>query len=243
MLNWFRTQPVCPVSDQEAEWVSRRFNWLIGELSLERLTAATTVLPTTDFFPSSYRATTKEISHLLDLLADRMGISRSCVELAFYRDDHPRFEGAEHAGTSGLYTQEDGRNCVWLEASSLQDPLSVVATIAHELAHVILLGEGRVSVDEEDHEPLTDLLTVFLGLGVLTANNAVVESNWTQGSHQGWAVGRRGYLSLRMFGYALSHYAIARSEHSPEWLRYLRPDVRTACKQGIAYLRSNLPRL
>ncbi|TWT97050.1 hypothetical protein Pla108_28270 [Botrimarina colliarenosi] len=228
MLNWFKAEPSCPVSDTEAEWISRRFNWLLAELGRDRLTSATTLLPTTDFFPSTYKATKGEISRLLKLLAEHMGINPSKVELAFYRDAESR--------TSGLYTAEEGRFTVWIELAGLNDPLGVVATLAHELGHVILLGENRINPDEDDHEPLTDLLTVFLGLGLLTANYAVVEANWIQGSYSGWSVGQRGYLSLRAYGYALSHYAIARSELSPAWLRYLRPDVRSACKQGIAYL-------
>jgi hypothetical protein len=39
-------------------------------------------------------------------------------------------------------------------------PKALVATIAHELGHVLLLGDGRVATQQQDHEPLIYLLTV-----------------------------------------------------------------------------------
>ena len=62
------------------------------------------------------------------------------------------------------------RAAIGVEYKQLNDPLGLVATLAHEIGHEILLGEGRVSRDQPDHEPLT-LLTVFMGMGShFTAN-------------------------------------------------------------------------
>jgi hypothetical protein len=49
--------------------------------------------------------------------------------------------------------------------------MALVATLAHELGHVILLRPGLVKANEADMEPLNDLLTVFLGFGVFNANS------------------------------------------------------------------------
>ena len=64
-------------------------------------------------------------------------------------------------------------------------PFSIVATCAHELAHVVLLGQGRISLDAEDHEQLADLLPVFFGLGVFSANAVIRERNWVARSGAG----------------------------------------------------------
>jgi predicted Zn-dependent protease len=45
--------------------------------------------------------------------------------------------------------------------------MAVIAILAHELGHVILLEGGHLSRDTEDTEPTTDLLTVYLGMGYL----------------------------------------------------------------------------
>ena len=72
---------------------------------------------------------------------------------------------------------------IWLEQTRLDEPDAVVSTLAHELGHVHLLADGRCDQNTPDHEPLTDLLTVYFGLGVFMANNAIREINWRSG---GW---------------------------------------------------------
>ena len=118
----------------------------------------------------------------------------------------------------------------------LADPPALVATLIHEACHDLLLGAGRLTGDEPDHELVTDLLTVYLGLGIITANATIRESNWRSGGWEGWSIGRQGYLTQTMYGYALALYARAREEAKPGWLGHLRPDVRVPYKKAIRYL-------
>src|SRR5262249_9744681 len=99
-----------------------------------------------------------------------------------------------------------------------------------------LLGHGRITEEVEDHEPLTDLLTVFLGMGVFTANSVIRENYWHAGAVSGWDMNRRGYLSMPMYGYAFALFARARGEENPAWAREVRPDVLFAFKQGARFL-------
>ncbi len=237
MLNWFRSQPTLPVTAEEQAWIEDRFGWLTRELGLDRLRAAEVILPTVDYFPSRYEPTEEDIGGIVTLVAGYMQVDPARLRLSFYQDDHPKFEGMTNEGTAGLYVESEESFDIWLEVGGLEDPLGVVATVAHEIGHVILLGERRVAPEEEDHEPLTDLLTVFLGMGVLTANNVVQESSWSVGTTSGWSIGRRGYLSMNMFGYALALFALARNEPNPAWAKYLRPDVLGAFRQGVRYNR------
>ena len=125
---------------------------------------------------------------------------------------------------------------MWIEVDNLNDPLALVATMAHELAHVHLLGHGRISAEEDDHEPLTDLLTVFLGLGVFTANSVIREKYRDDGVISSWSIRRRGYLTMPKFGYSLARFASLRGEEEPEWAGHLRPDVRAAFDQARRFL-------
>ena len=114
--------------------------------------------------------------------------------------------------------------------------MSLVATAAHELCHVHLLGDGRVPRDEEDHEPLTDLLTVCLGLGIFGANAAVRDSTWADGRMHGWSVSRAGYLQQPTWAYALALFAHYRDERRAAWAKHLRTDVRSAYRAAERYL-------
>src|SRR5262249_34662641 len=146
----------------------------------------------------------------------------------------------ESRGTAGLFHRTrrlDGRMTVMIEEGELENPTSLVATIAHELGHVHLIGHGRLSGDEPDQEPLTDLLTVFHGLGIFTANASVQEENWLHLNSEGWRLRKHGYLSQREIGYGLALCAWLRDEERPPWASHLCLDVRSCVKEGLRYLR------
>src|SRR5258708_16168780 len=90
----------------------------------------------------------------------------------------------------------------------------LIATIAHELAHIKLLGEERMS---KNNEPLTDLTTIIFGLGIFGANSAAT----FQTGKFSWSHGRQGYLSQMDWGYALGVFAHIRGENFTDWSKYL----------------------
>src|SRR5207302_797425 len=102
--------------------------------------------------------------------------------------------------------------------------------------HAILLGEHRIDPEVADHEYVTDLLTVFLGLGAFTANSVMRESHSLVGQWYMWRISAKGYLSERSFGYALAFFAWMRGENGAAWEEYLRPNVRTVLRDALTYL-------
>ncbi len=143
---------------------------------------------------------------------------------------------SSHSGALGTYQKRRGKYIVSLETTQAANPTNLIATIAHELGHAKLLGENRLDADYEDHESLTDLTTVFFGMGIFTANSAFVFQQWTDTYSQGWQAATHGYLSEEMFGYALALFAFLRGEEKPEWTKYLETNVRSYCKSSLKYL-------
>ena len=139
-------------------------------------------------------------------------------------------------GTAGLYSQQGGRTAIWLEESRLADPVSVVATFAHELCHADLLGDGRITRDAADHEPLTDLATIYFGMGVFTANASFRDKSYRSGNWEHWSISRQGYLTAPILAYALALFAWLREEPKPSWARHLRLDVRSPFRKALSYL-------
>jgi len=107
----------------------------------------------------------------------------------------------------------------------------MVATMSHELAHVLLLGDKRISREMDRMEPLTDLMTVFSGFGVFTSNAAHVHG------YSG-AQSALGYLSQREFGYGLAVFARERDEPNPSWARELTKNVRIFMRDSLAHFRA-----
>jgi uncharacterized protein YjbI with pentapeptide repeats len=207
-------------------------DWLIGQFGIDRLRTADVILPTEDFFPDAYAGSTDDTRVILDRVCDYAGLDPATIQLDFYQDRNPILEQR----TAGWYQAVDGKYAIWVEQSNLHDSLGLVATMAHELAHVHLLGHGRISSETEDHERLTDLLTVFLGFGVITANAVIQESYWHAGAISGWSMGRMGYLTMPIYGYALALFARARGEEQPTWAQHLRPDVLTEFRKAQRFL-------
>lgn len=239
MVVWFEIKS--PLTIEQRNWIDARFQWLLDEFGEERLRRAI-VTPSAEFFPDPYSATESGACVLLDRLCGYMDIDRSRIDLNLYESEHADDVAAAfspHTRQSyalGAYEKEGERIKLWLEKSRLAEPQSVVATLAHELGHIHLLGDRRCDESEPDHEPLTDLLTVFFGLGIFNANEALREVTWRAGNWSGWSSAKQGYLTMAEYAYALARYAHARHEIKPVWIRYLRADVKALLKLELKHL-------
>jgi hypothetical protein len=236
MLGWFRSQARCPVDDVTRTWLDERWAWLEEQFGLDRLRKMEVILPSHKYFPDRYEKTTEDVQRMMERVCEYMELDPDSIELSFYRDRKSVYLGGIQEGAAGLYRGGGYKFKVAVEVSNLENPLGLVAVLAHELGHVHLLGHGRITDDEEDHEPLTDLLTVYFGFGVFTANSVVQESHWSAGNSSGWSVGRRGYLTMQQYGYALALFARSREEDGSAWVKELRLDVRAAFKQAKRFV-------
>jgi len=223
MFGWFK--PKCPVSTREKAWLEYRFGWLLETLGTTRIRHAVTVLPTAEFLPFSPALTKEFAQQVMDRLAQFMGVNSAQLSLNVVPDD-------VLPGAAGDYTAGKIR----VSASQLAAPPQLAKTLAHELGHELLLGGELLSAAAPDHEPLTDLVCVFLGLGILAANATVTESHYSSGLMYGWGYHRIGYLSSRELGYALALYAWFRGDDAQLWHRHLRLDAKVALDQGVKYL-------
>lgn len=227
----------CPVRPVEQDWIETSLDWMLAEFGPDRLHGRV-LLPTDDFFPGTYRRSRVDVRTVLGLLCAHMGIDPARIELEHYGDDlddrlaaHvPLNFGSQ--GAAGHHRLRDGRSVIGIEDEQANAPMALVATIAHELGHVLLLGDGRISPGRKDHEPLTDLVGVFFGLGVFAANAAF---EFARGENS-YRTSRLGYLTEPMFGYALARYAWLRGETDPPWARHLDTNPRAFLKRGLRHL-------
>ncbi|MGL4552888.1 MAG: hypothetical protein ACRC33_17060 [Gemmataceae bacterium] len=231
----------CPVGPDRKAWIERGLAWLGGQFGAARMLARPVVLPTPAFFPDPYDGSAHAAAAVFGRVCRWMEVSPDRVTLSLFDGDRggvpPHLREGRSAGAAGLYLDEGlGRMLIAIDRGQLADPTALVGTMAHELGHVHLLGDKRLSADSPDHEPLTDLLTVLYGLGIFTANSVIREANWSDGARSGWSVGRQGYLTGPEYGYAMALIAQARGEAKPAWAAHLRLDVRSALHQGLRFL-------
>ena len=213
MFNW--SKPKCPVDPDVRTWIEQRMNWLVAQFGWEALTRFDVVLPIHEHFPAPYDGSREAVRDLFDQVCEYMEIDPRSVELKFYSEGRERSLNpgplrTRESATTGLYDKQEGRTSIWLELSNLHDPACVVATCAHELCHMHLLGGNRLSREDADHEAVTDLATVFFGMGVFTANVSLRDRSTRRGNLEFWSISRQGYLTDPVLGYALALYAWAR---------------------------------
>ena len=230
MLNWLFPRPPLRVSDKA--WIETRFAWLVQQLGERRLLDAQVIEPTDAFFPGAYDGTESDA---------RMMYQRVCQWMQA-TPDAMRFEvvpADDMPGATGHYDRSDANQKPALRVadSQIDDPQGLVATLAHEIAHHILLGGDLLAGDESDHEWTTDLLPCVLGLGIFAANSTIRTAAGNSGTWSWWSIDRRGYMPSYCIGYALAIFAWLRGEKSPAWVRHLRLDAREPLTKGLRYLR------
>jgi hypothetical protein len=220
--------PSCPVELPTKTWVERRMLWLAERLGIHRLANCQVVTPTDEFFPDRYDADYPSVRLCLDRMCGYMGVDPGAITLEVLPD-----EALPNA--AGLYEMRTRGN-VCIAQSQLADPARLMATLAHEIAHEILLRGAHLTGTESDHEYITDLLTAFLGVGIFGANATIRTSSWHGGGMSWWSISRLGYLSSIEFGYALALVAFVRREVAPAWARHLRTDARKTLSAGLRFL-------
>jgi hypothetical protein len=241
----------CPVRPEEQTWIERELDWFVAQFGSDRLHGPV-VEPTDDYFPGAYQGNRHDVVAVLHKISAHMGVDDSRLQLVYSEDEAEADDDhglagvvplqTRWSGAAGHYTVRDGRSVVTIRDGLGAAPTALVATIAHELGHVLLLGDGRISPEREDGEPLTDLLTVFFGLGIFNANAAFDYQQQRVGMrHARWSTSRLGYLTEPMFGYALARYAWLRGEPHPTWEKYLDTNPREFCRRGRRYLASRRP--
>lgn len=240
-MAWWRAE--CPVRDAERSWIDESMDWFGSEFGQDRLRGAV-VLPTDEYFPGAYAGSREDVAGVLDRLCTHMGVDPALVDLE--HDDSTEEESAtlsahvglhtRSAGAAGHHRLREGRSVITIRSDQARRPMALVATLAHELGHALLLGGGRISTDRRDHEPLTDLLTVYFGLGIFSANAAFEFAREVCGDHSYSTTSRLGYLTEPMYGYGLARYAWLRGEEDPDWARFLDTNPRTYLRRGLRYL-------
>ncbi|MFB4309205.1 hypothetical protein [Actinomadura sp. GTD37] len=246
-----RTSADCPVGVRQQAWIEASLAWFEREFVREPA-SRNVVLPGPDLPSTAYTGTPEQVISLVSRVCGVMGVDLTeiTVEL-FDRAGEDAAATREERRTVGHYRVRNGRAVIGLDVTEASDAAYLIAVIAHELCHVRLLGEGRITTDRKDHERLTDLLTVYFGFGVFTTNAALRFGEAARGfsvhplgeldertlnAARNDGFSRLGYLTEREFGYAMACHAWLRREAEPAWAGHLAPGPRACLWQGLAYL-------
>ena len=182
------------VDTATADWVLDRTGWLISALGPDNFFARTSlVLPTRTFFPDLPRDRAEAAQTLFDTVKGHMGITHWPARLVpraiIGQHDTAPFAPNSVAGTF-YHSGEDA--VITYDPRLMGHRNAFVGTMAHELAHYLLLPHAATAPGgDAEHEMLTDLTVILAGFGVIDLIGA---------RQVGW----QGYLGLDARTFALA---------------------------------------
>jgi hypothetical protein len=242
----FHRNPACPVPADAAQWVETSFDFLLHQFGADLMRGAV-LLPDPSFFPHQYTGSDADISEIIATVAARMGADKAALQTD-EAGSAVRPVAVRDVRTSrgGFYVEQHrSASAGALDDDYAQDPVTLVAVVAHQLAQQRLVGERRIDSARHDRDQLCDLATVFFGLGVFGANAAL---SFTHGSTAynvnaltrlgDWSARQAGYLGEELFGFALARFAQLRGEADPPWAHALDTNPRVYMKHATKYLNA-----
>ncbi len=235
----FFVRPKRSVTTEDKEWIEDAFLWFEEQHGREFLKNVSIVEPTREFFPIDFKGTRDDVRALTDLVCEYMQIKDVEIELKYFTDRNLEVTSGIFVTrdknapgyTLGNYSVRQGKIVIGIEESLMNDPLGLVAVLAHELSHQVLLGEGRI---EKNDEYLTDVNTIAMGFGIFTTNSVFQ----FKASFNGWMVGKRGYIPVEVATYALALLVNYQQLGDLRWTQYLVPNARRMFNRNLKYLRT-----
>ena len=233
-----------PLDYESRKYFEYNLLWLKQEFPEPKIVDRKVLTPTSTDFPINWNNSTDNAYEALEIICRNMQIDSNEIELDFF------FTGLVeiNMGNSVIFFESDpqdpkpagiyhpdklnGKIQISLDEALIEEPDSLIATIAHELAHVKLLGEKQLEYNDEF---LTDFTTVFFGLGIFNANTAF---NFRQ-NMDGWGYTNAGYLKIEEWAYGLALFAFLRFEDTPEWRSYLNKTVKNDFDKCLRYMIEN----
>ncbi|WP_406684340.1 hypothetical protein N1F78_01015 [Seonamhaeicola sp. MEBiC1930] len=201
-----------------------------------------TVTPTKDFYERTFDGTKKDAEFILERTMELMNIRNLNISLDFFSDSPVEMSDGTILTTpadidgswnsaSGTYQQTKNETVISIENGQLKNPVSLIATVSHELAHQILLGENRI---EENDEFLTDLTAITYGFGIFIGNSRFQFSS--QGF--GWQSSSQGYLPEQIIAYATAWLSKERNEKT-DYSQFLDKSLKKYFDQSLHWLMEN----
>ena len=212
-----------------APWSVSFAHWVVDNFGgLGALQDTPLVLPTKEFFPDVKLNDEAYAQFTLDQIKRHAGMKDWGCDLIAQQTSVSNFLGdhlqnvTERAPLGTFSTDHNRCVTITYDPELVSKPQSLIATLAHELAHYKILTSLSPPPDGwEEEEAATDGLAIFMGFGVFIAND---NFNFNI-DDRSWGYQRRGYLCEGEILHALSAFLILAEKDCSLACQYLKPDL------------------
>jgi len=243
-VQFFKSKPL--LDPDTIDWIFSTYQWALHSFSTAVFYEHTElVLPTDQFFPDILEERDAVAESLFTRVRKYAGMEDwPCVLEPLEEDASPIIGQAllivgAPQGPAGTFSIEGGELPtikIAYNPSQLNHPQSLVATLAHELAHYLMHSVDTLPPGGEEHvEPATDLVAVFMGFGVFLTNSAFSFNQYSGNDTIGWQTSTQGYLSTAELAFCLAIFLklkdISFTDVEPYLDRNSKKYVKTALKE------------
>lgn len=217
----------------EREWLLDGLRDLVVKCGHEHLVSTPVVLPNPRCFPDPWSPDAGGVRRLALRIMRYAALDELDVVIQMFGDEEPEEDlqpGREawgqprsHEGAAAWFAGIVEHTCLFgADVSLLDDPGGVTAALAHETAHAFREVHGLAVQERDMEECLTDLSTIYLGFGVLTANASLRHRSWGTGSEgsslggHAWSTQHLGYLSPQAMCFGLAVFERVRQRGPAE---------------------------
>ncbi len=245
MFNLFKSGNIKePLNKSARQYFEQNMQWLAEQFPEPTLAERKIFTPTKIDIPIKWTVSEESAIAAMHIVADAMQIDRDEVELHFFDDNLREINmgtsvifienDPQQITPAGLYhhKNEHGKYEISISRGLLDKPQDTIGVLAHELAHVKLLGHKELDFNDEH---LTDLTTVFFGFGVFNANAAFQFNKTTDR----WSYKNQGYLKQEDWAYSMAILAFMRNEEAPTWSGYLNKTIKKDFENSLNYILQN----
>ena len=238
---FWKRKDKCPITIEDKEWLERQLGWL--NENIVNLKEQSTILPTKKYFNWQFTGIEKDAEFVLKKVGEYCNVNTDEIKLQFYSEEPIELDRGTvtqqlpGTGTAGVFVQEDGAFSIFIEVQQLKKPNSLIATVAHELSHYVLLGQHGFQLDGEENEWLTDLLAIGYGFGIFIGNSRFEFSQFQSGDGWGgWQYSIQGYLPHQIIAHAMAEIEITKNQSIPSWTRLMKIDFQNDFKKSMEFM-------
>lgn len=232
--------------DRDVEdWHIECWAWLIRcGGGVEQLRESALILPSRDHFPPTDLKGHNKAKYIFDIVLQYCGMQNWPVKLQAQRGLAHRvatFGVVQNPGVpAGTFQSGHGTAQITYAPEDVSDPVSLIATFAHELGHYLQSGFQEGPPGGWDlHEPATDVASAYLGFGVFGANSAFHFTRTQDFESQGWSTAKRGYLTEAEWVLALAIFCAFVGEDIAAALPHLKPHLAKQAVKASKYVERN----
>ncbi len=245
LLDFFKAKPV--LDEDSIEWLFDTLLW--AEQSLDADTfyqKSELILPSNVFFPGHSSNATEMAQLMFDKVQQYSYLEHwpcRLIELQSCQLETPELPYIEGnvrgEGTIDQSNNTDHFFSILYNPAQVKNPQAMIGYFAQTLAsYLILSAPNKPQKVKENLGPLSEVVGVFMGFGVILANSAFNYKNVTCGSCKTPSNDRTSYLSQYDISYALAIFCVVKGINKNKVISNLKPNLRSFFKKAYKEVKN-----